>query len=87
MSEVTFPTEQEFNTWWVGKTDDDKYPRSETCPLARFIREHGYPEASVSLNTWFSNNSDRLGGSLPGWAIRLRIYFDQQETKRWVAKK
>ena len=83
---MTFPSEEQFNHWWKGKADRSVYPRSQTCPLAKFLRENGYPGASVTTSVWFLSEEDAVGNSLPYWALKLRIYFDRQLSPKEIKK-
>src|ERR1700680_3604776 len=53
--EQHFPTEEEFMAWWKGKEDISAFgARTSTCPIARYLHEHGFPKAIVAVNFWTS---------------------------------
>lgn len=73
---TNFPTKREFDEWWKGKRDRDYGDRTTTCPIARYLREHGSSSAWVGMTTW-GDPSDRVEArKLPFWAIRRANHFD-----------
>lgn len=76
---MEFPgTKQEFDEWWVGKTDVKGFPRTETCPIARFIESKvgGRPVVGTFAFSVFQDG-DVDGGDLPDWAVRYQYDFDR----------
>ena len=72
-----FPSEKQFTRWWVGKSDRlVTQRRSSTCPITRYLREHGYPQALVGFSSWSSMHGELA--TMPRWAQRLREKFDRQ---------
>jgi hypothetical protein len=68
-----FPTKKEFVKWWDNKEDcNESLLRTYTCPIAKYLRAHGYENASVGAYG-YCLNSDELTSckKLPDWAFRF----------------
>jgi len=72
----------DFDSWWEGKADilapDER--RTESCPIARYLRSLGYHGARVGWAWWFDGSDFR---PLPDWARDYAVRFDlaQREAK------
>ena len=78
---MEFPTEKEFKRWWIGKVDGPNllsFPRSVSCPMARFLQDHGYPWAVVDLRSWAPGAKDMRLRPMPVWAQKLREQLDRK---------
>ena len=93
MTDPHFPTEKEFLEWWNDKMDfglgesfDDI--RAQICPIARYLRARGCPEALVAITLW-SPVKDPGSGQihrLPNWAIAFVEKSDHDPGHRGLPK-
>lgn len=76
---MTFPTEKQFRQWWQGKEDEKKLGqwRQQTCPIARYLREHGHPDAVVISAVWYPSWVS-FSSPLPKWAVEAIKLFDRK---------
>jgi len=49
-----FPSKEEFLKWWDYREDSISGLRVVNCPIARYLRNHGFPEAAVFHSHWIS---------------------------------
>lgn len=84
---VRFPTEKQFKKWWKGSGMTDRLNpgsfRSETCPIARYLKAHGGKgkQVRVNPNTWVVGDVIR---TLPAWARRMVDKFDKALGGWWA---
>lgn len=53
--------------------------RNEQCPIARYLRAHGHPEAFVSSVVWYHDDAavlPSMSQRLPKWAREAIVAFD-----------
>lgn len=79
----TVLTKAKFLEWWDEKEDGElRLDRMKTCPIARYLRENGFPFAEVDVHSYRINPDAIMWFDLPSWAKEFVAYADAAAAKK-----
>jgi hypothetical protein len=78
-----FPTQKEFMVWRKKHPKTGKPMSTTSCPIAKYLRSHGFPKAEVGLSFWtdgvwvgYNDNQSKIWDDNPKWATKFIMKFD-----------